>query len=343
MVEYRLVHSMLNPGFVPHRVEFDFAALVKQKGIMGLLNAAYSILTKGTIHVDVFYSLFVIPLLALYFFKSKIVKHANWLIGIVATIIFIGLLFGLTHSDYYSLLTNKIAFLKTFQIDRFYTLLPFLFFLTGIICVQKVIENYDKHSAIALKTIIVIMSLLIFFNNYSIKAIAASNKKINKFPSYKEYYDCKLYNEVKSAINSPVASYRVVGVGVCPEVLQFNGFYTLDAYLNLYPLSYKKQFRDVIAGELNKSEEVRKYFDCWGNRCYVFSAELGYQYDKQTKQNEFIDNLNINTQALKGLCNTDVYIISTKTINNSSEIGLEFIKEFKNNKAYRDIVLYKVL
>lgn len=42
-----------------------------------------------------------------------------------------------------------------------------------------------------------------------------------------------------------------------------HGFYTVDGYSNNYPLEYKHRFREVIAAELEKNEEVRVYFDLW--------------------------------------------------------------------------------
>ena len=60
-------------------------------------------------------------------------------------------------------------------------------------------------------------------------------------------------------------------LGISPAPALMHGFYTVDGYSNNYPLEYKHRFREVIAPEIEKNEEVRVYFDTWGNRCYLFN------------------------------------------------------------------------
>ena len=58
----------------------------------------------------------------------------------------------------------------------------------------------------------------------------------------------------------------------------------------------------VIAKELDKDESLRKYFDNWGNECYVFSAELwGQCYTNCYKDSKprIIQQLDINVPYLK--------------------------------------------
>ena len=81
-------------------------------------------------------------------------------------------------------------------------------------------------------------------------------------------------DEIAKAIGREKSDYRIVSVGMNPAVSLFNGFYTVDGYSTDYPLEYKHEFREIIKDELAKDEGVRGYFDDWGNRCYIFSAEL---------------------------------------------------------------------
>jgi hypothetical protein len=342
LVDIRLFHANMSPGFMPHRLEFDFGAFVSQQGIKGLISAMITILSTGIFHVETFYSVFVFILLLIYFLKFRQLKVRSLLFAALVFIVCVGLLFGLTHSSFYAAITNKLTFLKAFQVDRFYTLLPFLYFLVAAVCVNAILERQDKRSTLFLSGTIALSMAVIFLNSFPIKKLL----KPDVFsPTYAEYYDAPLLDEVKQSIPGSPDSYRLLGVGIDPQVLQYNGFYTLDAYLNIYPLSYKHQFRPVIVGELEKSPELKAYFDAWGNRCYIFSAEIGKDMNKQPRNTETIPELKIDTQALKAIYNKEIYLLSTKTIGNSEAIGLQKVKDFHSpgNKYRKDLVLYKVI
>ncbi|GAA3312748.1 hypothetical protein GCM10020331_001250 [Ectobacillus funiculus] len=109
-------------------------------------------------------------------------------------------------------------------------------------------------------------------------------------PSFRQFYSEHLFQEIKNYIGKPQQSYRVASIGLHPAIAQYNGFYTVDTYTNFYPLSYKYQFRAIIAKELDKSPVLKDYYDHWGNRVYVFVAELGkhYEFRKNSKKKRFI-------------------------------------------------------
>lgn len=81
--------------------------------------------------------------------------------------------------------------------------------------------------------------------------------------------------EIDDAIGRDKSTYRVAHLGISPAPSLMHGFYTVDGYSNNYSLEYKHRFREVIAEELEKNEEVRVYFDLWGNRCYLFNSITG--------------------------------------------------------------------
>ena len=170
--------------------------------------------------------------------------------------------------------------------------------------------------------------------------------KDNGLVSYKEYYDEKLFTEIKDYIHLEPAQYRVACLGVTPAVASANGLYTLDAYSTNYSLDYKMKFRKIIAVELDKNADLEWYFDSWGNRCYLFSAELGKNWDVNKKEPAYISDWEIDTQALKELTsqtNVKTYILSAVEIRNASDIGLDCIQEFDQPDSYRHIYLYNIL
>ncbi len=127
-----------------------------------------------------------------------------------------------------------------------------------------------------------------------------------------------------------------------PSVAQYNGFYTLDSYQNNYRLEYKHEFRNIIASELDKNEELRIYFDYWGSRCNVFSSELRKTYDLMCAKeyNAYVNNLSIDTEALRKMGGE--YILSAVIIGNYKELNLKFLKKFSDKNSMWDIYLYKL-
>ena len=89
-----------------------------------------------------------------------------------------------------------------------------------------------------------------------------------------KFFSPSLFTEIRSHIGRPSADYRVACIGFPPSIALYNGFYTVDGYWVNYPFEYKRRFRRIIADELAKKSGLQTYFDQWGSRCYVFSAEL---------------------------------------------------------------------
>lgn len=98
---------------------------------------------------------------------------------------------------------------------------------------------------------------------------------ITGYISWESWFAEDLMQEIDDAIGRDKSTYRVAHLGISPAPSLMHGFYTVDGYSNNYPLEYKHRFREVIAAELEKNEEVRVYFDLWGNRCYLFNNITG--------------------------------------------------------------------
>jgi hypothetical protein len=98
--------------------------------------------------------------------------------------------------------------------------------------------------------------------------------------SYDQFFSPRLFAKIRDAIGEPQSSYRVVSLGMPANVPLYSGFYTLDGYLNNYPLEFKRRFRAVIAPDLDQEGLVpammRGKFDWNGNFLYIFTQELGW-------------------------------------------------------------------
>jgi hypothetical protein len=161
-----------------------------------------------------------------------------------------------------------------------------------------------------------------------------------KHPSFRDFYDTKLFSDIKTYISKPVETYRVVSLGIFPSIASYNDFFCLDAYECLYPLTYKHSFREIIAPELDKSPKLKNYFDHWGSRCYLFSSELDGNYMCSKQQDKKVFHLDINTEKLRQLSQKETYIISAVEIVNYKALELALENMFEGN--YWSIYLYRV-
>ena len=158
--------------------------------------------------------------------------------------------------------------------------------------------------------------------------------------SFRTFVSKELFEEIDEYIGRPKDSYRVGSVGLYSSVPLLNGFQCVDGYSNNYDVEYKHAFRETIEGELKKKKSVRTYFDEWGNRCYLFSAELGKSYFFTKEDDTVIKKLALNPEALRALgCE---YIFSGVEIEKPEKSGLKLLNTFeKEGYPYR-IRVYEV-
>ena len=163
--------------------------------------------------------------------------------------------------------------------------------------------------------------------------------------SWSDYFAIGVMDQVEEYIyeNQELekSEYKVVSLGIDPVAALYHGFYCLDGYSNNYDVEYKHTFRRVIEPELERNDWLKKYFDEWGNRCYLFSSEIPGYYNIE-KGTFWYNDLQINTAALKDLgC---AYILSAAYIVNGEEIGLELLDEeaIETPESYYRIYIYKI-
>jgi len=90
---------------------------------------------------------------------------------------------------------------------------------------------------------------------------------------------------------------------------------------------------------LDKSKKLKKYYDEWGNRFYVFSSELGKDW-LNTKDRALPISIELNIESLFNMGGR--YIISANKIVNASENRLILEKIFEDALSPWKIYLYKI-
>jgi Protein of unknown function (DUF6044) len=289
LVEYRLVYFFLWEDEPTSRDEYFHARL----SFWRCLRLTWKNFMLGHHHVMNAHTFFILPvmLMALY----VVISQKLWKREKVFVFLF---WFNLALSAWYAFwfykgwlpLTERFHFLDTFNFACYHFLRPLVIYVLFALRLKILWSRGEKWRKIAKRFLVAQIILLSLMNEEIV---------FQYEPSVKQFLAEKQFQEIKEYIGLPVADYRVVSIGIHPAIAQYNGFYTLDTYNNFYPLSYKHEFRKIIEKELAKNKTIRTYFDEWGGRCYIFTAELGknYMFTKDSKKR--LKNLQLNTAQLK--------------------------------------------
>lgn len=318
-------------SFVSHRSEW-----IHSKTLLEDMKSIVRLLLLSQYHAGTCIVAPILLLFVLVFIRYKKAYPILTKMAVLYGIIVLGILAGTL------LKQSNVQIFTTIQFDRFYFFYPSIVYLLLASSCLVIVNEISERWAICP----VIFGLLCGaccdkeqFMNF--KLIAGKTIEV---PTFKQFYDTTLFDEIHKQISTqPNYKTKTISVGIYPCVAEYNGFWTLDAYRVNYPVEYKHKFRTLIAPELNKSESLRKSFDEWGSRCYVFSAMLekqGNQYLCGKKDKISIDKLEIDTVTLKDLdCD---YVISAVNILNYQALGLDYVDSFTTHQSYWSIKVYKV-
>lgn len=335
--EFNLVYSTIFGQTVSHRTEWNTSAFNPSLNFNEFISSILGNLKKTQYHSGVLSPIpIIISLLLGFVYKIKI-SRVNKLLFATILLISVWVAFN---STILLMLAGKYPILKVFNSARFYFLLPLLWLLI----LATILNEYNWHipiqrySAIAL---IIITGLSTLFNNIELKKnlVIFLGHPIDE-PTFAQFYDVDLFRQVKANIgNNNIEKYNFITVGFYPNIAQYNGLHTLDSYQNNYSLDYKHEFRKIIKGELDKSNELTDYFDNWGSRCYAFSAELGTNYLFNKNSQIHISQLDFNLVQFRRM--NGKYILSSVPIENNKNIGLAFRRSFTTEKSFWKLYLYE--
>ena len=331
LVEYRLVYSFLFSKEPNSRDEYFHANLPFWRAVR-LFIKNYLL---GHTHVMTVHTLFIVPatFIAIYFvYSKKLWRQEKLFVFLFGLNILLSLWYAFWFYEGWLPLTKKFHFMDTFNFARYHFLRPIVIYASFALAL-KVISLQGIDWAKMAKWLIVLQ--IVFLGLWNDEIIYKDK------PTVKEYFAEDLFHEIKEHIGQKQEEYRIASIGIHPAVAQYNGFYTIDTYNNFYPLSYKHQFRKIIEKELAKNKTIRKYFDKWGGRCYIFTAQLGKRYMLKKDSKRHLKNLELNTDVFKEMGGR--YIFSAIPIDNAEQNQLMLDKVFVSKTAAWKIYLYKTL
>ncbi|MFP5105779.1 DUF6044 family protein [Neobacillus sp. C211] len=330
-VEYRLIFSFLLIDEQNSRDEYLHATLPFWRAIR-LTIKNYLL---GHTHVMTVHTLFILPatFTAIWIvFRKKLWRQERLFVFLFALNILLSIWYAFWFYEGWAPIVNRFHFLATFNFARYHFLRPMVIY-AGFALALKVLTLQGQGWVKAAKWYAVLQLLFLFLFNDEII--------YREKPTVKAFFAEEMFHEIEEYIALPKEEYRVASIGIHPAISQYNGFYTLDTYNNFYPLTYKHQFRKIIERELAKNKKVRTYFDKWGGRCYIFTAQLGKHYMIKKDSKRHLKHLELNTGVFKKMGGR--FIFSALPIDNAKENQLLLMKVFESKTSAWKIYLYKTL
>lgn len=166
-----------------------------------------------------------------------------------------------------------IPFLKGFQADRFYLLVPFLLCAAAAIGLNLLLRELHRSPALPA---LVMASVLAVVVAESLWVKTVSLRQMVAGYTYDQLYRDPVLEGLRQATRGDVP-FRVVTVisdiNTHPSPAWAYGFDTADGYINLYPNAYKRFWAEVASPFLDRDPVRRRYFADWGGRVYLWSAE----------------------------------------------------------------------
>ncbi|GAB4073026.1 DUF6044 family protein [Barrientosiimonas marina] len=328
---YMLIYAMfINADFTSQREALNLG----HKDLPGTMELFLENFLTGHTHDMAVHTEIILPVIGAALIVALYRRiNPKWLIALVLANALLSLWYAFWYWGGMRVIKDSFSLANEFNFSRIHFLHPVIFY----ICFALALWLLWKHLRFGKVIVIAIMTVQLF-NVFSLD----EELKYGDIgtPTFAEFYSADLFDSIASYIGKDQADYRVVSIGLHPTIAQYNGFYTLDTYNNSYPLNYKRQFRRIIAPELAKDSSLEQYFDDWGGRLYMYTAELGKHYLFTKKSDAELDHLDINTDALARLGGD--YVLSAVPIKNHNQNKLAFEQAFENSQSPFKIYLYRV-
>src|SRR5699024_5812897 len=241
--------------------------------------------------------LVIVPVIGIAFIAAALRKiNGKLLLGLFLFNFAISVWYAFWYWEGWRIVKDNFSVANTFNFARIHFFDPAIWYVCFALALVILWKSFRYGKVIAVSLLVIQCGILFNLNEES---------KYSAFgrTTFQEFYSEELFDEVQEYIGMEPSAYRVVSIGMHPTIAQYNGFFTLHTYNNSFPFEYKHAFREVIEGELEKNPGLERYFDTWGGRLYIYVGEHGedYMFTKEREEEGAIEELNINTDALKAL------------------------------------------
>jgi len=349
IVNYELFAELIFPNktFVSHREEM----IISGSGF----SSAWDVFWHSGQHAVSLHQYLIIPIAALLiiygFCFRKMTKELkiNYLLvlGIFILNILVALFYGFCESAMVVDWRNSVSgFFHYFAAYRVYWIYPTTWYLAAALSLNLIRRFHPAKWPTLVSWLLIGAVLLPTAWNVRQNSNWILNKSQYKnhcnvgLMSWSDYFAEDVMKQIKDYIGADQSTYKVASLGMCPATALEAGFYCIDGYSNNYSMEYKHTFRKIIAAELNKCSAMKSYFDGWGSRCYLFTAESqNYYYLKKDSGFQY-KTLDLDTSAMKALgCR---YLFSAAEITDADRMHLKLEKTFQTQNSYYEVWLYSL-
>lgn len=227
---------------------------------------------------DVIINLFYLDI----FFKDKIFSYefAKEISYFFYTIIFFPLIFFSKSKELFLviiyclliwflslILTNTNFYIKKYWNPNYYFIYT-IFIYSFIFLI--VIKKFKKIIPISL-IIVILFQVSPNFVPFAKKYVEPFKvKNFRNYYTFNDYYLKNTYTKIKDIVGDK----KIISLWPAdPMVAVMNNINSLDGEHNLYPLSYKKKFYEIIKEELEANKDFKDYYLKWGHRVYAFVSD----------------------------------------------------------------------
>ncbi len=236
-----------------------------------------------------------------------------------------------------------------FQADRVYWTFPFLWMLVFAMLLQTLYLLGEKRKLRVRAGLLGVALLLMATEGYQIFRDSNFNKNIRLLlvngyeqVTWESIYMEDVFEEIDKAIGDKKDNYSVVSLGMYPSVALYNGYTCADGYSNNYDLEYKHAFRKIQSAELEKNQELQKYFDEWGNRLYLVNATTGMDGMIGKTQGVTFADLDYDMAAMKAM--NIKYVFAAAPVTDAESIGWTLVEgsPFESDSSYYAVWIYSM-
>ena len=274
LVELPVLRLMAS-GFQSHRGHWDPVALAAM-GENPLLQA-WTLLWRGHVHVagTTPWAWLVALAVAVPMAKLQPVQRM-WLLRAALALLAMAVWFLVWRLPWVATLRSQFVPLRAFQGDRFYLFCGVASAIAAFVAIAALLASPLRRLRCAGWALAIASLAELFAQSPAWRGVcdhgwAALQGRDEPVLSWRRFFAEPAMQAVRLAANGA----RIANVGIHPAVAWYNDIATADGYLNNYPLAYKQRFRRAMATELARNPTNLRYFDAWGSRAYLFTAQTG--------------------------------------------------------------------
>lgn len=357
LIEYRLFLYLFNPDFIPHRIEFVF-------GHTNLAQAARAFVgevlfgASGQTSLQspvIVVSLAVTLSLAVlgcgvrltaprysparrYALTATELRLTLLLIVAVAAIVAFSFVFAFWEWTGSQFVRAHIPLLNRVNMSRTVYLNPFAWSLVFGLCLTLLTGRLSRMPGLVVIGALAGLQVVVAVRHHEF-VVERDHSGI----TFSRFFAQPMFDRIATELDIDRKTAVVASIGMHPSIAQYNGFRTADAYLPLYPITYKHRFRGMMIDEFNRNPEVLSYYDGWGSRVYMFLSEvLCPRMDTScTAEKEHVaTSLRVPLNRMRDF-GID-YLFSAVTIGNAKEIGLVDRGTFRDPASAWAVTVYQL-